>query len=223
MQEKLVLIGGGGHCKSVLDTIYATGMYSEIVITDYDNPRGSMILECKVVGTDDEFPELFRQGFRHAFVTVGSIRDTRMRRRAYEKAKKLGFSFPTIIDPSAVIASSAQVGDGVFIGKKAVVNADVVIGDMSIINTGAIVEHDCSIGDFSHIAVNAVVCGGVRIASDVFIGANATIIQGVNIGMNNVIGAGAVVNKNLPQKCVAYGVPAKVKGEGKGVKKHGWQ
>lgn len=199
MQNKLVLIGGGGHCKSVLDAVYAMGAYSEIVITDYNKPPGSLILGCQVVGTDDELSELFRKGVNHAFITVGSIRDTMIRRKAYERARKMGFTFPTVIDPTAVLAASAQIGKGVFIGKNAVVNADAVIEDMAIINTGAIIEHECHVGEFSHVAVGAVVCGRTKIENDVFVGANATVIQEVKIGMNSIIGAGSIVINDVPK------------------------
>lgn len=211
MRDKLVLIGGGGHCKSVLDSLCMMDMYSDIVITDYNKPVGSKVLGYEVVGTDDELPFLFQIGFRQAFITVGSIKDTSMRRKAYEKAKKLGFMFPMIIDPTAIVAYSARIGRGVFIGKNAVVNADVVIDDMAIINTGAIIEHDCYVGEFSHVAVGAIICGGVQIEKDVFVGANAVVIQGKRIGNGSIIGAGAVVNKDIASECVAYGVPVKVR------------
>lgn len=199
MHNKLVLIGGGGHCKSVLDTIYATGRYSEIVITDYGLSNGSMVLGCRVVGTDKELPNLYKKGFRHAFITVGSIKDTTIRRKAYETAKEIGFVFPTIIDPSAVISLSSQIGRGVFVGKNAVVNADVIIKDMAIINTAAIIEHDCCIGEFSHIAIGATLCGGVVMGDSVFVGANATVIQGVKIGIGSIIGAGSIILNDVPE------------------------
>ncbi len=197
MCNRLVLIGGGGHCKSVLETIYAGGIYSEIVITDNSIARGSTILGSKVVGTDEELPDLYKNGFHHAFVTIGSIKDTSIRRRVYEKARGIGFIFPTIIDPSAVIATSSHIGEGIFIGKNVIVNADAKIGDLAIINTAAVIEHDCHVGEFSHISVGAILCGGVEIENDVFIGANAIIIQGIKIEANSIIGAGSVVLNNV--------------------------
>lgn len=206
MYNKIVLIGGGGHCKSVIDTIYKTGIYSEIVITDYSVPIGSAILGCEVVGTDKVLPDLYKKGFRHAFITIGSIKDTTIRRRAYKKAKEIGFTFPAIIDSSAVVALSGRIGAGVFIGKNAVVNADVTVGDLAIINTAAIIEHDCYIGDFSHVAVGATLCGEIEIGNDVFIGSNATIIQGVKVGKNSIIGAGSVILNNVPQYSTVVGI-----------------
>lgn len=206
MQDRIILIGGGGHCKSVLDSLCMAGIYSDIVITDYNKPAGTKVLGCEVVGTDDKLPLLFEKGFRQAFIAVGSIKNTVIRRKAYERAKKIGFTFPAIIDPTAVIATSARIGNGVFIGKNAVVNADAVIDDMAIINSGAIIEHDCRVGEFSHVAVGATVCGGAEIGNDVFVGANAVITQGVKIGMNSVAGAGSTILHDVQENGSVFGV-----------------
>ncbi|MBR0093076.1 MAG: NeuD/PglB/VioB family sugar acetyltransferase [Lachnospiraceae bacterium] len=207
---RMVLIGGGGHCKSVLDATLRMQVFGEIVIVDPEMSAGTIISGCKVAGDDSLLPALYADGFTHAVVSVGSIRETLLRHRLVDKAKGIGFAFTTIIDPSAVVARSASIGEGVFIGKNAVVNTDAVIGDHTIINTGAIIEHDCRIGAFSHIAVGAVVCGGAEIGEDAFIGANATVVQGIKIGAGTTAGAGAVVTQDIPGHCLAVGVPAKV-------------
>lgn len=206
LNNKIVLIGGGGHCKSVIDTLVRMGCYSKIMVTDKDISSGEKILGCPVVGRDEILPRLFECDYQKAFITVGSIKSTEIRRRIYGEARSIGFSFPLIVDPSAIIAESAVISQGVFIGKNAVVNADVKLDDFSIINTGAIIEHECHIGQFTHISVGAVVCGNVEIESDVFIGANATIIQGIKIGMNSVIGAGSVVLADVPENSSVVGV-----------------
>lgn len=205
-KNKLILLGSGGHCSSVLDVALRMNTFSEIVITDNNLSAGENILGCKIVGTDDVLQGLWENGFLQAFITVGSIKDTKLRRHIYRKVKDIGFDFPLLVDPSAVVASSAKIGQGVFIGKNTVVNTSAMIGDMAIINTGAIIEHDCQIGSFSHIAVGAVICGSVEIESDVFVGANATIIQGVKIGINSVIGAGSIVLKDVPDNTTVVGI-----------------
>lgn len=202
---KLVLIGGGGHCKSVLDTVIRLNIYSEIVITDYNMPVGTVISGCKVVGDDKILSKLFEDGFKDAVITIGSINSTVKRRTVFLLAKKIGFNFPVIIDPSAVIASSASIAEGVYVGKNTVVNADAIIGSMAIINTGAIIEHDCRIGKFTHIAVGATVCGGVEIESDVLIGAKAVVIQTVKIGRNSIVGAGSIVRHDVPENRTIFG------------------
>lgn len=193
MKRKIVLIGGGGHCKSVLNTIYRIGFYDEIVVTDKGYPGIKDILGIPVVGNDDRLPELRQSGYTDAFITLGSIKSTELRHLLYEKAVNLGFHLPCIVDPSAQVSKHTSLGVGIFIGQNTVVNADVRIGDMAIINTGAIIEHECIIGSYSHISVGAKLCGAVSVGEDVLVGAGAVVIQGVQIGIGALIGAGSVV------------------------------
>ncbi len=202
---KLVLVGGGGHCKSVMDSAKSTNKYECIVTTD------NTVSECKfinlnVVGNDDILIKLFDEGYCLGIVTVGSIESTALRRELANKLIEIGFKLETIIDPSATVSNYSKIGNGCFIGKKAIVNADSKIGDNVIINSGAVIEHDCIIGDFSHISVNSVICGGVLIGNDTFIGANSTIIQSVRIGSKCVIGAGSLILKDVPNGMKVYGV-----------------
>ena len=119
-------------------------------------------------------------------------------------------ALPIIQDLSAIVADSAAVGEGTFIGKNVVINAEARIGRHCIINTGAIIEHECNISDFSHISVGTTLCGKVQIGRNCMIGSRSTVIQCVNVGNSCVVGAGTVVNKDLPDDCTAVGVPARV-------------
>ncbi len=197
MSDKLVLLGGGGHCISVLDAAYRMHTFSEIVVLDPNMSVGSMILDSRVAGGDDDLPRLVADGFSLAFVTVGSIKSTALRRKLFHKAKDCGLVFPNIVDPSAVVSDSARLGQGIFVGKNAVINAQAEIGDNCIINSGAIVEHGSRIREFSHVSVGSVVCGDCIIDNDVLVGANSTVIQGIHIKANSFIQAGEVVLKNV--------------------------
>ena len=204
--KKLVMVGGGGHCKSVLDVAQRLNIYSEIVITDPELPMGTKILDCNVVGDDQIISQLKKDGFTDAFISVGSIDDTVLRKRLAEMVNSQGFSLATIIDPSAVVSKYVQIGEGTFVGKNAVINADVKIGSNCIINTGCILEHECVVGDFTHISVGSILCGSVRIGNESFVGAGSTIIQGVGIGSRVIIGAGSLVLSNVGDGSKAYGV-----------------
>jgi len=205
-EKNIVLIGGGGHCKSVLDTLIRLGSFGEIVITDAYIPANHTIFGYQVVGTDEILEEQKKMGFEYAFITIGSIKNPESRVHAYKAIKKIGFNCPSITDPSSVVAESASIGDGVFLGKMSVINASTVIEEHTIINTGAIVEHDCKIASFVHIAIGARICGGVQVGRCSFVGAGATVIQGVKIGMNSIIGAGSLVLQDVPDNVTVTGV-----------------
>lgn len=205
--RKLLLIGGGGHCKSILDSASSLGFYSGIGIISNEKEAVSGI---PVVGSDQDLPSLLQNGWTDAFIAVGSIGNTATRRRLFEMIKRIGFTIPSVVDKTAAIARGAQIGKGSFVGKNAVINTEAVLGCCAIINTGAIVEHECNVGDFSHISVGAVLCGQVQIGHDTHIGAGTVVRQLISVGNNVMIGAGSVVLKDIPDGVIAYGNPCKV-------------
>ena len=205
--SKLLLIGGGGHCRVVADSIYSLDAYEELGIVDWTD---SSCFGIPVVGNDDDLPVLLREGWTDAFITVGSIGNTAIRRRLFRMASQLGFHMPAVADPTAVIARNVEIHDGAYIGKRTVVNPGSTIGVCTIINTGAIVEHDCLVGDFAHVSPGAVLCGQVQVGTDVHVGAGSVVRQQLVIGAGSLIGAGSVVTKDIPVGATAWGNPCKV-------------
>lgn len=210
IKNRILLLGGGGHFRSVLDSLMSLESYDEIGIIDRDT--AASVPGVHVVGTDDDLPRLREAGWQSAFITVGSVGATGLRRKLFALAKEAGFLMPSIIDRTAIIARGTMIGEGVFVGKRAVVNFGSVIGDGAIVNTGAIVEHDCAVGAFAHISPGAVLCGQVAIGADTHVGAGSVIRQGIRIGGGSLIGAGSVVVKDVPDHVTAYGNPCRVVG-----------
>ena len=190
--KNIVLLGSGGHVKSVVDAIEAQGIYKIVGFTDNLQLRDFSYRGYGILGTDDCLEELFRSGIEYAFVCVGYLGRGSIRNRLYSRLKEIGYSLPIIVDPSAVLAKDVNIKEGTFIGKRAVVNADAKVGKMAIINTGVIIEHDCEVGDFSHVAVGAVLCGGVKIGANSMIGANATVVQNVILPENAFVKSGSM-------------------------------
>ena len=205
--KKLLLVGAGGHCRSVIDSL-DSGQYQDIGLID-DTSDKCQNLPYRFLGSDADIPELFADGYSLAAITLGSVGDPSIRIKLYKKYKEIGFEFPVIIDPSAIISKHVTIKEGVYIGKGAIVNTGASLGICSIINSGAVIEHDCTIGDFVHIAPNASLSGGVSVGNYSHIGIGSTIIQSINIGENTIIGAGAVVINDISSNCTAVGVPAK--------------
>lgn len=214
VMERIVLIGAGGHAKTIIDTIERLGQYEIAGFVDLDDVGKELYRGYRVIGHDDDLDGVYQSGICNAFIAIGFIGKSNTRRRLYEYLKAAGFSIPVIIDPTAIVAGDAEIGEGTYIGRRAVINADARIGKNCIINTGAIIEHECRVGDFSHIAVGTVLCGQAEVGENTFVGANATVLQGIGIGSNSTVGAGAVVIKEVPNESIAIGVPAQI-----GVKK----
>ena len=201
--EDIILIGFGGHAKSVIDTIEKQKKYKIIGFTDINKEQ--TYRGYSVVGTDDDLKKIFESGVQSAFITIGYLGDSSLRNKLYRELREIGYVIPVIVDDTAVLASDVVVGEGTYIGKNAVVNSAARIGEMCIINTGAIVEHDCDVQAFSHVAVGATLCGAVKVGAETLIGANASILQGVEIGERVKVGAGTVVVKNVPGNITVCG------------------
>ena len=206
---QIVLLGGGGHCKSVLDSILNSKQYSVYGIVDNNKTKGENLFGVPFLGGDEMLPELLSLGIINIVITVGSVGNTEVRKNLYYMCKDMGFDFPAIIDKNASVSDNAIVEQGVFIGKNAVINAGAIVNEMSIINTCAIIEHDCLIGEFCHISPGATLCGNVKVGHNSHIGANSTVIQGISITENCLIGAGSVVIKDISSSGMYAGNPVK--------------
>lgn len=203
--EQIILIGGGGHARSVADSIRGLGKYEITGIIDRQPRKGEMSDGIPFIGADDDLQEIYDAGVHHAFVAIGYMGRGHVREHIYENLKQIGFYIPYIADPSAVLAGNVKLGEGAYIGKRAVVNANADIGKLCIVNTGAIVEHDSQIGEFSHVAVGSVLCGQVRVGKGCLVGAGATVIQETFIGDGAIIGAGVTVRHNIEMGQTYYG------------------
>jgi sugar O-acyltransferase (sialic acid O-acetyltransferase NeuD family) len=209
MYNKILLIGGGGHCKSVIDTLIRSDQYDEIGVIDKEENVGESILGVSIIGCDDELPKLYREGFKEAFVTVGSVGNPKLRIKLFNTLGKIGFNIPNIVDSTALISNEVKLEKGIFVGKNTVINAGCFIKNGAIINTSAVIEHDCLIEEFSHIGPGALLCGEVRVGENTHIGAKSVIRQQIKIGSNSIIGMGSTVLTHIGNDVVAYGSPCK--------------
>jgi sugar O-acyltransferase (sialic acid O-acetyltransferase NeuD family) len=204
----LVLVGGGGHCKSVIDVIEADGRYEIAGILDKTIPAGERILGHQVLGGDDLVPQLVDKG--HAFlITVGQLHSADIRKELYRTIKNHGGSLPVIISPRARVSPHAEVGEGTVVHHSVVINAEAIVGRNCIVNTGAIIEHGCRIGEHCHISTGVVINGQVVLGSGSFVGSKSVVVNNITIGNGVFVGAGSVVISGLSDGSFVYGNPAK--------------
>jgi len=208
MKESILLIGGGGHCKSVIDVIEAENKYKIIGIIDKAEKLGKKTFGYETIGADDDIPQLAKV-YNNFIITVGHIKTPDLRIKLYEKVKKSGGTLPTIISPIAHISKYSRIGEGTVIMHHAIVNSDALIGKNCIINNRALIEHDTCIGNFSHISTSVTVNGNCIIHDNCFIGSGSVIVNGLSISKNTIVGAGAVVHRDLTESGIYVGVPTK--------------
>ncbi len=208
-KKKIVLIGGGGHCKVVISILKKLDNFKIAGIVDNYKAK-SLISEIKIIGTDDDLRDIYKSDIQYALITVGSTKDNTKRYRLFNMAKEIGYKFPVIISPEAIVDEIVKIDEGTVIMPGSIINIDSSIGKNCIINTGSIIEHDCKIGNHCHIAPGVHISGEANIGGLTFIGIGATIIQEITIGKNVTIGAGSVVIKDIPDNIIAVGNPAKI-------------
>ncbi|MDY3203754.1 MAG: NeuD/PglB/VioB family sugar acetyltransferase [Arcobacter sp.] len=190
MKEKIVLIGGGGHCHSVIDVIEQENKYEIIGIVDTKENIGKKVLNYEIIAWDDDLETIF-ETCKNAIITVGQVESNKIRVKIYNKLKQIGFNLPVIISPLAYVSKHSFIEEGTIIMHHSLINANVKIGKNCIINTKALIEHDCIVENNCHISTASVINGGVIIKENSFFGSNATSKQGIEI--DGFIKAGSLV------------------------------
>lgn len=208
MKKPLILVGGGGHCKSVIDVAESAG-YTILGILDRPEEVGKRVLGYEVIGTDDDMGKFADKAV--FIVTVGQIKSPELRIKLHQMLADAHCHLATIIASTAHVSKYAYIGEGTVIMHQAFVNADARIGKGCIINTASIIEHEAIVGDYCHVSTGATINGGATIGNNTFIGSQSVINQCVTVGDSSIIGAGSAVVNDLPGNCVAVGVPAKPK------------
>lgn len=209
-EQRIVGLGAGGHARVVMDILQLLDTNVHALLDPDPTLHGRSVLGVPVVGGDDLLPSLVEDGYRLAFIGLGSSGDTGPRSRLYQLVRSHGLDVVDAVHPEACISLSASLGPGVTVMAGAIVNAAARLGENVIVNTGAIVEHDCVLGDHVHIATGATLGGGVVVGEGTHVGLGASVSPGVKIGHNSIVGAGAVVVDDVEDLVVVAGVPARV-------------
>ncbi len=196
--QRMIVYGGGGHGKSVIEAIRAMGTHEVIGIVDDGLAKGTQVLGLPVLGGAEELPGLLAQGIRLAANAVGGIGDARSRVRVFHRLIEAGFAFPAVVHPTAVVEPSARLSPGVQIMPHAYVGSEAEIGFGAIVNTSAVVSHDCWLGAYANVSPGALLAGGARLGESALVGMGVTVNLGVTIGDGARVGNSAVVKKDVP-------------------------
>lgn len=103
MKEKLILIGGGGHCRSVIDVVEMEGRFEIAGIIDVKEKIGQKLLGYPIIGCDDDLEKLSVNDMNF-FITIGQIKTPTPRINLYNKLISLNVNIPTIISPLAYVS-----------------------------------------------------------------------------------------------------------------------
>lgn len=194
----LIIYGGGGHGKAVIDLVRSLYTFDLVGIVDDGLPAGSQVLGVPVLGGSEVLNDLVSRGVRQAVNAVGGIGNITPRLDVFDRLREYGFSFPTLVHPSAVVEPSAELAAGVQIFPQAYVGSSAEVRFGCILNTGVIVSHDCVLDEVVNISPGGILAGGVHVGARTLIGMGVTINLDLTIGADARIGNGATVKADVP-------------------------
>ena len=207
---RVVIVGTGHHARTIWDMLVNVLGVEVVGFTDPDPAlAGRPLCGVEVLGGDEIISELQVGGRIDGAVMGIGNRSMSVRGRVYRHLTEAGIRFLSVIHSTAIVSSTARLGQGVVIFAGAVVNSFARLGDNVVINTGAIVEHDCIVGDHSYISSGATLPGNVRVGEGAFVGAAGIVIPEIQVGRWTTVGAGAVVIRDVPDGWKVVGVPAR--------------
>ncbi len=196
----IIVYGGGGHGKSIIDLLRTVRVYHIIGVVDDGLSREEKVLGFPILGGNEVLPELRSQGIRLAVNAVGGIGNLQIRIKVFHLLAEAGFVFPVVVHPTAFIEPSATLSPGVQVLPHAYIGSQAEIGFGAIVNTGAIVSHDCQLDDYVNLSPGTILAGEVHVGNGALIGMGVTINLGVTIGANARIGNGATIKSDVPSR-----------------------
>ena len=195
--NNLIIIGAGGHGKSVEWVAKTTKKWKNIYFLD------DKVSNNQVIGM---FADRIKFKNHDFFIGVG---DNKLRKELYLLLKKEGYTLPSIISPSSDI-TTAKVGNGSIIMNRCFINVETIIGEGVIVNNQVLIEHDCLISSFVHLSPSVNIAGSTNIGESSWIGIGTNIIQNINITSNVILGAGSTVTDSIQKPGTYVGAPARL-------------
>jgi sugar O-acyltransferase (sialic acid O-acetyltransferase NeuD family) len=206
MKTKLILVGSGSFGREVINWSYdifddaADGFRAYLGSPDaFKDYRYD--LQC-LGAIEDYLP----QANDRFVIAVG---DPETKKMLVEQLLAKGAKFATLVHPSAVIARTAVLEEGVVICPQAVISADCRICRFAAVNVLSSVGHDAFVGEYSTLSGHVDLTGFVHVGELVFFGTGAKVLPKVRIGSKSRIGAGSVIMRNVADGSVMYTMPAK--------------
>jgi len=208
MKHRLILVGGGGFARELInwaDHLYGCTRGDSIMgfLDQSSDALGNFDYQTRYLGKIEDFCPMPGDKLLMA------IGDPAGKKRIFEVLKKKGAEFAQLIHPTAVVANSAKLGEGVVVCPHALISADTIVGDLVSINTLSSIGHDVIVGNFCTLSAHVDLTGGVKVGECVFFGTGAKVLPKVKIASGAKIGAGALIMRSVAENGVMYALPAK--------------
>ena len=190
-KKKLIILGSGGHAKILLEILEKNkNIILGVCCPNLKSLNQKIWRDLPVLGDDNYLENVDRKSVK---IVNGVGYSNTDRKKIFNKIKRMGFNFKSIVHPEAIISKYARISEGSQVLAGAIIQTDSLIGINSIINTGAQIDHDCIIGNHCHIAPGCILCGHVTISDMVFLGCGSTVVPGVQLHTQKFYKANSII------------------------------
>lgn len=205
--KRLAVIGAGDLGQLIAYHAASAG-YETVGFFDDLAAKGTSVSGIKILGTINDVATHYEaKAFDALMIGIG-YRHMAFRKKMFEAFRE-NIPMATIIHPSAYVDASCTVGAGVIILPGCTLDRNVTVMDNVLMNTACSVSHDSVIGAHSFLSPRVAVAGFVNIEECCVIGINTTVIDNIRIVKETQTGGGTVVIKNIENKGLYVGNPAK--------------
>ena len=189
--RRLIIIGGGGHARSVAEAALLSGAFEVAGFLDDAFPKMAKVWDFPVLGTTVDI-EKYRV---FAEVGVVAIGNNELREVLCGQLRTAGFELTTVIHPRAIVSPTAAVDAGCMIMAGAIIGTEAQLGSGVVVNCGAVVDHHCRVEDFGHLGVHAAMAGSSVLGRGAWMQARSALGYGVRIDAGVVLAPGEVVSQ----------------------------
>lgn len=184
--EKLLIVGAGGHGRSVAEAAMLSGQYMVVGFVDDAAASVSQILDIPVLGTTTDLG-VYRT---HASKVIVAIGNNALREKLMFTLAQADFEWATVIHPRAIVSPRAHIGAGSAVMAGAIVGTEAHLGCGVIVNCGAVVDHHAQVHDFGHLGVSSCMAGGAQLGRGAWMQAGCALGYGVEVPSGAVLSPG---------------------------------
>ncbi len=190
-EKKLLILGAGGHGKSVAEAALLSGDWTNIAFLDDSWPTTESVLGFPVLAKLEALSVLSSQ-YSAGIVAIGN---NKIRQVYLTLLEQVGLPLVSIIHPAASVSASAKIGVGTTIMASARVGVDASLGKGCIVNSHATVDHDVTLNDFVHIGIGVHLAGGVKVGLRAWLQAGICAGYHVIVSDDEVCTVGTILQK----------------------------
>jgi sugar O-acyltransferase (sialic acid O-acetyltransferase NeuD family) len=204
-RRKLVILGANPYAEQVADLVSDIEGYELVGFVENENREvcSQNLLDLPVVWIDD----VAQLG---APLYCVSVLGSKERRKFVRQATSLGLQFAALVHPKAHLSRTATLGEGTVVEAGSVIGAQTRIGRHVLIKRGCLIGHHTQIGDYVTLNPGVNIAGKATVGERSWIAMGAVVLDHISIGSDSGVGAGAVVTRDVPDRVLVLGMPARV-------------